>query len=1043
MIQIGGSLRNINSLTLYKVPIEDPRVAAFILENGSVLLQWSQSNELKTTGVLRFLSSFKIITIKLFNISGDELTELEVDTIATIISENVQLEEVWLGSLSLKKINEDFAVLNLNRIIDDRERSPEEITNKFQPYVSTKNAGSGKQVVLSPEKMLFPNKMLIKILRALRNITGVKTLDLSSNVITEAFAEQLAAVLANSTKLETLLLENCSLGNIGARFIANSINNLKYLDLSNNDITEDQTLATVLINNPALQMLYLERNNLHSTAWDRLSGTIKNLECLRVLSIDQNIISTDMTLKLATIFSTVTDRKLYMYNHDPQTIDVIYFKGSFRISTLIMCKFPIVNELDGPSVKTVVLENGTTVIKYNSINTTAVLKFLNSFEKITTIRSYNVSNNELTELEVETIATVIHKNMQLKNVLLGLQFMATLFDDLNDLPSDSRNVLMGALHNQYCISASTGNQSTSQFKFPCRPVLLSHVSQLKFLVALEHHNVIETLDLSGNVITEELADKLAIVLNNSAKLEALLLKECSLSSNSICVIAKSLKNITTLKELRLSWDNITVEAVNCVATVIEGNIGLKLLYLDGNLHCFNKLSGAIKMLFDLEYLLVDYQMVSKDNTCELINSFISNSKIKSLVLKNYSLQVTGMVRFKMLSGNVQSLIISKLNTDHKFIAKFPFSVIVSVHDSDIIVNCFDDNVLASTGILRVVSAFKGIAHVFFRNITFTDYTDQDVREIATVVSSFTDLEELFMIGCSTALQDHIFCCLNKLHSFTLSSSRIHRNAMDKLAMVLLNNNQIKKLWLNDCLLKSSQIKRITNNVLKTHGVIESLNLLGNNITDGFDVANYIGQILLNNQCMQSFYISANRLQAKGMIKILGALKLLHKLICLTIGNNNIMDHDDSTVYDFLVEVINNNLDLEFLGVNSFCMHANAAAKVVKALTSLSCLELLDISGNNIKEGTADDIATLITNNPSLVRLYIADNYLGTVGVSKIAKSLIHPRGLVVLDIINNNITSEAARSISKIIKNNLQLKSLLLGEVVTRSIEDRHHNELT
>ena len=1050
-IEIRQSLYNINTLTLCKFPTirEDLPVRAFVLENGSAMLWWSQHNELKTTGVLRFLSSFKITSIKLCNESDSELTELEVDTIATVINENKQLEKVWLGSLSLMMVYKDFSILSHKKVSDSKENSEDETINKFIPYISISGSSmSGKQVTLIPMKKLFPNTQLVKILHQLFNIASIKTLDLSGNVITEELAKKLAVILNNSTKLKTLLLEDCSLGDKGVRIISKFLRDLKRLDLSNNGITDDQTLSIILRNNPTLEKLYFERNYLHTAVWDSLSHAIMKLKCLRVLSINQNIINIDMPLKLEAAFSAASRMTLYMYNHDPHTIDVMQFRGNFKINTLIMCKFSNINEMDGPSVK-VVLENGMTVIKYNVINTTGVLKFLNSFKKINTIKCYNISKSELTELEVKTIATVISKNMQLENVLLGLRSAMTLFDDLKTLPSDSLSILFGTLNNKYYILASKDSQSTNQFNMPDKKLVqLSCESLLKLLFALKSKSNLKTLDLSGYVITEDVAEQLATVLANCTKLEMLLLEWCSLSINGVHLIANSLKNITTLRELRLSWDDITEVVVDCIATVLECNVGLRMLYLDGNLQGFNKLSDAIKKLINLEDLLVDYQILSKDNTCELINSLISTSKMKSLKLKNYSLQVTGMVSFQILSKNIKLLKIGKLNTDNKINAKHDFSVAASVCDSGITISCFGDNVLTSTGILKLVCAFEGVKSIHLHNFTPSDYTDADVNEIGATVASFADLQGLVMEGCTTALQNKIFHSLIELNSLlllTLSSGRIHTNAVDKLAAVLCNNTIIKELRLRYCLLKSSQAVVITN-ALKMHTDITSLDLYCNNITGAFDVADNIGQIILNNPNIQNFFISTNRLQAKGMIKILGALKQLHKLKWLTIGDNNIMDHGDSTImtrlYDFLIEVINNNPKLEVLAVNYVCMYVNAAAQFVQALKSLSFLKILMMPGNNINEEAADDVATVIINNSGLVRLYLADNHLGAVGISKIAQSLIDPRGLEILDITNNNVTSEAAESISKIIQSNPQLKSLLLGEVTIINMEGIHQSKL-
>ena len=50
------------------------------------------------------------------------------------------------------------------------------------------------------------------------------------------------------------------------------------------------------------------------------------------------------------------------------------------------------------------------------------------------------------------------------------------------------------------------------------------------------------------------------------------------------------------------------------------------------------------------------------------------------------------------------------------------------------------------------------------------------------------------------------------------------------------------------------------------------------------------------------------------------------------------------------------------------------------------------------------------------------------------------RGLEILERTNNNMSSEAAESISK---NNPQLKSLLLGEVAIMNMEGIHQSKLT
>ena len=342
VIEIIGSFYKINTLTLCKIyndhKGEDQPMRMFILDNGSVMLWWSQSNVLKNLGVLRFVSSLKrITTIKLLNISGSELTEVEVDTIATVISENVQLENVHLGSQSLKTIHDDFVALESEKITNNKEISEDEIKRKFMQSFSTSEVDHSPthKNILSENTSIFSRKLLPKILCALQTITDLKTLDLSGNDISEELAEQLAIVLAKSTKLETLLLRKCSLGNQSVTVISNA-KTLKCLDLSCNNITIVLAIVNIFKSNTELKEFYLHQNYLQPIIGS-VDVDVVNLKNLLVLSIDQNIISRNMALQLANTYTTANklNREMFIYNHDYQRTEVIDVRSSLILIILM------------------------------------------------------------------------------------------------------------------------------------------------------------------------------------------------------------------------------------------------------------------------------------------------------------------------------------------------------------------------------------------------------------------------------------------------------------------------------------------------------------------------------------------------------------------------------------------------------------------------------------------------------------------------------------------------------------------------------------
>ena len=537
VITVSGSLHNITTLTLLKscAKVQDVSFLAGILKTTVMFSLWDQDNALSRAGVIKWLSSSRsITTIKLFNGSRRRLTEEEEDTIVTIIKDNTQLENVLLGSQSSESVIDDFTTYN-----SEHNRKINYVPNHHKPVPTSDINETGKLRCL-------PLEFLFKIVFALKYHANLKALNLSvcpNNVITEELTEQLAIVLANSTKLETLLLEDCYLGNNGLNVIANSLKNiplLKHLDLSNNDITKESLIVSIIEANTGLEKLRLHKNCLHSTAGDRLCVAIVNLKNLKELSIDKYIISRSMAITLATIFSHTTERNLLIYDHDSQLMERMNIKGPlFSINTLTMCKGLITESDLSTSCRIMTInsisETGIVSLIWGQFNvsTSGVLRFLSSLKQITTIELRNINGSEVTELEVDTIAAVISENEQLENVWLSSYFVKSVLDDFNTFGAVENKIFT-----EKVVSLTKNNTFVNSI-----PQLFPNKLLLKILCTLQNITELRALDLSGNIITEELAEQLAIVLANSTKLETLLLEDCSLDNKGVNVIANSLKKL--------------------------------------------------------------------------------------------------------------------------------------------------------------------------------------------------------------------------------------------------------------------------------------------------------------------------------------------------------------------------------------------------------------------------------------------------------------------------------------------------------------------
>ena len=93
---------------------------------------------------------------------------------------------------------------------------------------------------------------------------------------------------------------------------------------------------------------------------------------------------------------------------------------------------------------------------------------------------------------------------------------------------------------------------------------------------------LKVLDLWYNNINKETAVELATALNCNNELEQLWLRGNVLHADGAAVILTALQNITTLRLLALSYNNISSRSANGIVAVINSNHFLEQLWLDGN-----------------------------------------------------------------------------------------------------------------------------------------------------------------------------------------------------------------------------------------------------------------------------------------------------------------------------------------------------------------------------------------------------------------------------------------------------------------------------
>ena len=409
--------KNINSLIICKLNISkyNSDVSQIIVIEEDRMIILITKDSLKFTGTIKLLNKVSDITnLTLCAETLSDFTRQSINEIAEIISKIAKLEKFTFRANGIPT------------------KTMENITNCLNISITTKTVRvlnslcirnfdfkhkTDRAVSQSVEEIEKHQWYKIYIVCALRNNVNMRTLDLSSIAITEEVPRYLAALL-HKIKIESLSLKGCSLCTILKSICLQKITTLKYLDLSNNHLTEHELIIKILESNSNLEKLFIDKNYLPPITGDLLSVAIVNIKNLKVLSVDQSIIKDN---KLATVFCTTTNRKLNIYDEDHQSTEVLDVTGSIHnINTLTLYKQS--GGIKNTSSFSAVLKTGVVLIKWqqdNAMCKAEVIRLLRTSVNITTIKLLNFSGMKLTEQEEDTIGTIVKENTQLENIWLG------------------------------------------------------------------------------------------------------------------------------------------------------------------------------------------------------------------------------------------------------------------------------------------------------------------------------------------------------------------------------------------------------------------------------------------------------------------------------------------------------------------------------------------------------------------------------------------------------------------------------------------------
>ena len=1070
LYQMRSIFANLVKLNVSGNVISDEIAKAFadvLFENTKLKELDLSDNNLHTEGISKIFNGMKISTLIKLSVSHNNITDQAADYMVTFLSRNKKLEELdfsqnnLLSAGAIKICRTTLSKLTAFNI------SHNGITTRAASDIATFLSRNTKLQKLDVSHNSLLSTGVIMICKA--NLSKLTTLNISHNGVTVEAADDIAVFLSHNTKLQVLNLSHSDLQASGCVIVFEVLQNISVLtslEISDCNVIKEAVdqLAIVLYNNISLQELDLSYNNLSKSNSATILKGMKNISNLITLNISHNNINDEAADELGKVLHHNTSLQLLDINCDNLlTSDAIkIFNAMKNVSNLVAMNISH-NVITNTSVDNLVflLICNTSLkeidLSSNHISTSDAIKIFKGLENISSLEMINISHNMITDEAAENIATVLSHNNKLKSLDLSSNYFRSegfvkIFDGMKNIA--------------YLKELSIGsNEITTLKAIDCITTFLFHNLELeeldlsnsfmqtgdviKIFKSLRNISNLRKMYIHGNVITDEAADDIAVVLSQNTKLKEINISCNNLQTAGAVKIFQSIMHISTLTKFNIAHNMITNEATEYIVSIVSNNNKLKELNLSHNnivISDLTKCNFTNLQELDLSYTDLQTVLSIKDlevatlQKCNISGNYIPTSvvndiacflsesdELQELNLSCNDLQgvgVTSILEFLNISN------LTKLNiSNNNITSDLNYIVNVLTHATKLAQLDLSYNKLSSVKIEYVLCKAKSLfVNIRNLNLSGNEICNGAANALVSALSENIKLKELSL--CDTNLQmekiHKIFGTLRfpYLTKLSISHNSITEEAADGIATFLSESNGLEELDLSHNYLKSAGITKICRiNLLK----LTAFNVSHNGITT--EAANDIATFLSHNLKLQALDISCNDLLEFGCRNIFTALKNTMALFALKLTNCHVINEAaDELAAILLHSILLHELDLSYNNLST-----SDAVKIFKGMKNISNLITVDISHNMITDEAAEIIATVLSCNNKLQSLDLSYNYFtseGFVNIFERLKSVVYLRKL---NISSNEITIKAAHSIATVLCLNSKLEELDLSNNIMQT----------
>ena len=942
-------------------------IATVLSQNNNLLMLDISSNYLRSAGCVKVFGGIKNMAhLTKLDISNTNIAINTVDTDATCLSSELNLVYT---NVATKAFNSMENISRLQKInfahIMTTDVALDELTAFLLQNTELEELDiSGNNLQTTGAIHLFQN---------LKQITTFTKLNIAQNSITDKATESIASVLSNCSEVVELNLSYNSLHNMST-FDYLTGSNMTKINLSNNNI-DNQTvseLSVFLSHCTKLEELNLANNNLQTANAIKL---FENLTCitLKIINISHNCIAVDAAYNIAkTLSMNYKLQEVDLSCNALKEIGIIEILSSINIANLTKLNISD-NNISGRSVMQYILTHAINLVALDfSCNK---LYLTNVNHCCSNLIQLNMSCDRITDKQAAALKFILASNSRLQELDIS--------------------------HNNLC----TGSISTIFGKL--------------------NISLLTKFNASNNVIGEQAADDMGRFLSQNTKLKVLDISCNKLKEFGYKKLFQRIANLSKLTKLKFCGNLLTHLAADDVAAVLLHNSKLKEIdFSNNNLQAAGAITifNAMKDMFTLIYVNISHNWITSEAADYIAAVLSQNVYMKELYLANNYLEANGII--SLCKGMSKFSYLTHLDMSCNKITDEAAHDIATLlfHNPELKVLDLSNNLIQTPGAIIIFKEIGTLAHLTKLNTGNNNITSEAAHDVAAVLSQNRSLKEFelnYNLKASDAVK--LYLSIKKFTGFIkvdVGGIRMTNFVAHKDDIVDVLNNSIKLEQL-DCKLDATSI----TNIVRTLNISRFIKLKvdGNNFTDL--AADDIAAILLHNNKLEEIDLSDNNLLAAGAISIFNAMKDIFTLSYMNISHNGIT----SEAADDIVVVLSQNIYMRELYLASNYLKTNGITALCKGMNKLLHLTHLDMSCNKITDEAAHDIATLLLHNPGLKELDLSNNFIQASGAIIIFRVIHTLTQLSRLNICNNNITGEAAYTITAALSQKKYLKELELN----------------